>query len=109
MAIHSAIRLPLLVAAIAGFSLAANATTIDYILDTTIPIAPLGSPLTSFDISFVDGQTGIYYFADRSNKSVDIINGATNTVIGQAPGFVGLSPAGTSQSGPDGVVVVHNG
>jgi hypothetical protein len=90
----------------AGFSSAANAS---YILDTTIPIAPLGSPLTSFDISFVDGQTGIYYFADRSNKSVDIINGATNTVIGQAPGFVGLSPAGTSQSGPDGVVVVHNG
>lgn len=90
----------------AGFSSAANAT---YILDTTIPIAPLGNPLTSFDISFVDGTTGIYYFADRSNKSVDIINGATNTVIGQATGFVGLSPAGTSQSGPDGVVVVHNG
>jgi len=106
MAIHSAIRLPLFAAVVAGFSSAAHAS---YIIDTTIPIAPLGNPLTSFDISFVDATTGIYYFGDRSNKSVDIINGATNTVIGQAPGFVGLSPLGTSHSGPDGVVVVHNG
>lgn len=87
----------------------ASAAPTDYDLLTTIPIAPLGNPLTSFDISYVDPLTGIYYFADRSNASVDIINGATNTIIGQATGFVGLSPNGTSQSGPNGVVVVNNG
>src|SRR6476620_8051970 len=64
-------------------------------------------PLTSFDISFVDTR-GIYYFADRSRASVQIINGANFQVLGQAGGFAGLGPS-TSTSGPDGVVVVNNG
>ena len=93
---------------------ASVAAPTNYSLLTTIPITP--NPLTSFDISYVDPLTGIYYFADRSNKSVDIINGATNKLIGQAGGFVGLVPAGgppapggTAVSGPDGVVVVNSG
>jgi PEP-CTERM motif len=98
-----------LAAVIGGLASTASAATTNYDLLTTISIAPLGSPLTSFDISYVDSLTGYYYFADRSNKSVDIINGATNTLVGQATGFAGLSPNGTSQSGPDGVLVVNNG
>jgi PEP-CTERM motif len=109
------LRLALL-AGVAAMGSTAWAAPTNYTLSTTIPIAPLGSPLTSFDISYVDPLTGIYYFADRSNKSVDIINGATDAVISQATGFVGLvptggppAPGGTAVSGPDGVVVVNNG
>ena len=45
---------------------------------------------------------------DRSNASVDIFSGATNTFLGRASGFVGQQST-TSISGPDGVVVVNNG
>jgi DNA-binding beta-propeller fold protein YncE len=84
-----------------------------YQLLTTINIPPTpqnnqGGRLTGFDISFVDPVTGYYYFADRSNASVDIINGATNQVVAQAGGFAGQQ-ALTSMSGPDGVLVVNNG
>ena len=85
----------------------------NYALSTTIAIPASsvnsqGGKFNSFDISYVDPLTGYYYVADRSNASVDIINGATNTVVGQAGGFVGQQ-ATTSVSGPDGVVVVNNG
>jgi hypothetical protein len=85
----------------------------DYHLLTTIPILPTaannqGGEMTAFDISFVDPVTGDYYFADRSNASVDVINGATNTVINQIGGFAGQQ-ASTSISGPDGVLVAHVG
>ncbi len=85
----------------------------DYHLLTTIGIPATavnnqGGKLTAFDISFVDPVTGDYYFADRSNASVDVINGSTNTVINQVGGFAGQQ-ATTSISGPDGVVVADNG
>lgn len=60
--------------------------------------------LTSFDISWVDPERGLYFLADRDNKGVDIISTATNTLIGRASGFVGISPKGRNHSGPDGVV-----
>jgi len=69
-----------------------------------------GGNFTAFDIGYVDPLTGYYYIADRSNASVDIINGATNMVLGQAGvGVFGGQNATTAQSGPDGVVVVNNG
>ncbi len=65
---------------------------------------------TAFDISYAD-STGFYYIADRSNATVDIINGATNKVTAQAggPGVFSGQQATTSVSGPDGVVVTHIG
>lgn len=89
----------------------ASSTT--YGLTTTIAIPASavnsqGGKFNSFDISYVDPISGYYYIADRSNASVDIINGATNKVVGQAGGFVGQG-ATTSVSGPDGVVVVNTG
>jgi hypothetical protein len=63
--------------------------------------------LTGFDISFTDNR-GFYYFADRSNATVDIISEKTNTLVGRAPGFVGQFPS-NAVSGPDGVLVVQNG
>jgi len=56
-----------------------------YALSATINVGPL----TSFDISFVANR-GIYYFADRSSASIQIINGANFQVLGQAGGFAGL-------------------
>ncbi len=64
----------------------------------------------SFDISFVDPATGLYYLADRSNKALDVIDTTTDTLFGQiggsAPGQANFAgDTGTSAtSGPNGVV-----
>ena len=87
----------------------------DYTLLTTIavPTTPAnmqpGGALTAFDISFAD-TTGYYYFADRSNASIDVINGSNLAagVINQIGGFAGQQST-TSTSGPDGVLVAHIG
>src|SRR5438309_11688749 len=97
----------------ACLSSAARAELI-YTLQTVIPIpvtaanAQPGGAFNSFDISFFDPVTRRDYVADRSNASVDIISGASLTVVGQATGFVGQQ-ATTSRSGPDGVVAVTTG
>lgn len=67
-----------------------------------------GGAFTAYDIGFVDPVTGNYYIADRSNASVDIFSGASNTFLGRATGFAGQG-ATTSVSGADGVVVVNSG
>ena len=98
---------------LAASSWSALAAPTTYSLSTTIAIP--GSTLGSFDISYVDPLTGIYYVADRTDAGVDIINGATNTYLATAGGFVGavtIPPSPTivtARSGPDGVVVVDNG
>src|SRR2546425_9680286 len=66
-----------------------------------------GSPLTSFDISFVERSNQTYYFADRSNKAVDIINAASNKFETRVAGFVGFT-GNNDTSGPNGIVVVHD-
>lgn len=68
-----------------------------------------GEPLDSFDISFVDQKTNHYFLADRSNKAVDIVDGATLKVTGQVPGFVGV-PADKDNdlAGPNGVLTIDN-
>ena len=65
--------------AIAGIALAgaAEAKELKKIAEITIP----GEPLTSFDICFVDQKTQRYYFADRSNKAIDIFDATANTYI----------------------------
>lgn len=82
---------------------AAMATPTNYSLIDTIA-TPV--PLTAFDISYVDPVTGFYYFADRSDASVDVINGGNLSYVAQAGGFQGVR-ATTSVSGPDGVVVAR--
>ena len=73
-----------------------------------------GNPLAAFDISFVDPALPLYYLADRSNASLDIIDIRTNTVIGQVGGFVGVRKDAAGKvsndiSGPDGVATVGAG
>jgi hypothetical protein len=69
-----------------------------------------GNPLRSFDISWVNPRRGEYYFADRSNSGIDVIDTRTLTFKRTIGGFKGavLNSAGTAVnnnvSGPDGVV-----
>ncbi len=69
-----------------------------------------GKPLRSFDISFVNPHRAEFYFADRSNAAVQVIDTRHLTYKRALGGFVGvkLNPAGTAvdnnHSGPDGVV-----
>jgi hypothetical protein len=98
---------------IRGF-LVASATPAQLSLLKTIPIngtaANPGNKMFSFDISFVDPATGLYYLADRSNAALDVIDTKTDTLFGQiggnpafTPGFAG--DTGTANtSGPNGVV-----
>jgi hypothetical protein len=77
-----------------------------------IPVTPFNSAkaMFSFDISFVDPVSGLYYLADRSNAALDVIDTKTDTLFGQIggnpafqPGFAGDTGTAAT-SGPNGVV-----
>jgi hypothetical protein len=79
-----------------------------------IPInGTAGNPhnqMFSFDISFVDPVSGLFYLADRSNAALDVIDTKTDTLFGQIggnpafqPGFAGDTGTAAT-SGPNGVV-----
>jgi hypothetical protein len=104
-------RSVLVAAAMLGSATASAFAGVDYSLLTTIGIPTAGvnvqpgGAFTAFDISYFDPTTGLDYVSDRSNASVDIFSGATNSFVARAPGFTGQQ-ATTSVSGPDGVLVV---
>jgi hypothetical protein len=68
-----------------------------------------GNPLRSFDISWVDPDRAEYYFADRSNSGIDVIDTQRHAFKRTIGGFVGvvLNPktgaVDNNHSGPDGV------
>jgi hypothetical protein len=66
--------------------------------------------LGSFDISFVDPASGLYLLADRTNKSIDVVDTGTNTLknplTAPAPGFAGFT-GNNDTSGPNGVLVAN--
>jgi len=70
-----------------------------------------GNPLRSFDISFVNRDRDEYYFSDRSNAAIDVIDTETLKFKRFLGGFVGIvlnSKTGAvdnAHSGPDGVTV----
>jgi hypothetical protein len=67
-----------------------------------------GNPLQSFDISSVNPDRAEYYFSDRSNSGIDIIDTRTLKFKRTLGGFVGTAfnsahtAVVTSLSGPDG-------
>src|SRR6516164_10713022 len=77
-----------------------------------IPVSALnlGTGTFSFDISFVDQSTGVYYLADRNNFAVDVVS--AESIVTQIfptnghPPFAGISPPAfsTATAGPNGVV-----
>jgi hypothetical protein len=71
-------------------------------------IAIPGNPLLSFDISFVNQDRREYYFADRSNSGVQVIDAHDLKWRRTLGGFVGIKLNGSgavdnNHSGPDGV------
>ncbi len=90
----------------------------------TIPVAGISSAVSySFDLGAVDVATNRYYVTDRTNKSVDVVDTSTLSVVAQYQnGYAGcttnagvaspacLAVAGSSvnndRSGPDGLDVV---
>lgn len=86
----------------------------------TIPIngtaASRKTAMFSFDISFLDPVTGLYYLGDRSNADLDVVDttgnftGTADTLFGQiggsAFGFAG-DTGKTATSGPNGVVAAN--
>jgi hypothetical protein len=109
----------LVAAILAGASLAAPAfaqpctgpgapTTTETKCLTAVQIP--GNPLRSFDISWSNPFLNQYYFGDRSNAGIEVINTASNRFTLRLTGFVGivLNPPPTmtvnnAKSGPDGV------
>jgi hypothetical protein len=72
-----------------------------------------GNPVVSADISWTDPVTERYYFADRSNSGVDIIDAEEDVYVGRVTGFAGPNASGggtttTNGPGPNGVLVTPN-
>ena len=72
-----------------------------------------GKPITSADIAWVDPGTERYYFADRSNAGVDIIDAENHLWVGRVGGMMGALTSGggtatTNGPGPNGVLVTPN-
>jgi hypothetical protein len=91
--------------------MAGTAASADEIFSARTAITlPGGEKVTSFDISFVDPVIGLYLLADRTNKTVDVVDTTTNTVLVQltaTPPFAGATPS-NDNAGPDGVITVNH-
>ena len=98
-------RIHVLTAAIAAglLATAVNAAELKQVGTIAVP----GKPLGTYDISFWDKTTNRYYLADRTNKSLDVFDGATEKFVTRIPGFVGQKKS-NDDSGPDGVQVIGN-
>jgi DNA-binding beta-propeller fold protein YncE len=79
---------------------AAGAAELRQIGTISIP----GEPLNSFDISYIDQATGMYYLADRSNKGIDVVDVKKGAWVGRITGMVGFSGKNDT-SGPNGVII----
>jgi hypothetical protein len=86
------------------------------VADTPVPNVTSGTNF-SFDLGTVDGAAGRYYFTDRNNKSVDVVDTKTNKLVTQIGGFAGcFTTANTAvpncvgadngHSGPDGINLI---
>jgi len=84
-------------------------------------VIPVPGGLNSFDISFVDSEIHTYVLADRTNKSIDVVNTKTNTFTKQllanfegvctlppVPSNVTPSTLCDQASGPNGVIIVDH-
>ena len=76
----------------------------------SVPGNPTGNKLLSFDISWVDPAIHTYFLADRSNKSVDVVDTRTKNISQIIPtgadAFVGFT-GNNDTSGPNGVLTLQ--
>ena len=70
----------------------------------TVPV-PGAAKMISFDISWVDADTQLYYLADRSNAAVDVVNAKTGTFVRMIHGGFSGFHGSNDTAGPNGVVV----
>jgi hypothetical protein len=77
----------------------------EYPLITTIT-TPKGT--TSFDISWVDSESGRYFLADKTAAGVSVFDAEHDAFLYTLEGFVGIT-ANRTLGGPNGVVVIHKG
>src|SRR3954470_10827665 len=81
---------------------------------TSIISLPGGQQITSVDIGFTDPLLSQYAITDRKNKSVDVFDTKTNTLLFQTVGFCGIAgttcTTGTfaSEAGPNGLIYLHH-
>ncbi len=70
---------------------------------------PGAAAFFSFDISWYDPVLNKYFLADRNNKSVDVIDGATHDISQFVnSGYAGVNSGGNDFSGPDGLATINN-
>ena len=74
----------------------------------TAIVLPGGQKISSFDISFVDPVISTYVLADRTNKSIDVINTQTNTLVKQLFANFAGNTGNNNTSGPDGVMIIDH-
>jgi len=84
-------------------------TSADEVFKPTAAISVTPNGISSFDISYVDGAIGIYILADRTNKTVDVVDTGTNSLVAQLGlgSFVGFT-GNNDTSGPDGAFIVDH-
>jgi hypothetical protein len=71
-------------------------------------VAVTGSPLVSFDISWVDPYIHTYFLADRSNSAVDVVDTKTHTMVNQFKASFAGNTGNNDTSGPNGVLSLDN-
>jgi hypothetical protein len=98
--------------AVAGLLAASSLAVADETFTQTATIAGPSGGILSFDISWVDPTVTLsgspaYFLADRTNKSIDVVDTSTNTLANVIqPGFVGFT-GNNDTSGPNGVLTLH--
>jgi hypothetical protein len=71
-------------------------------------VAVTGSPLVSFDISWVDPYIHTYFLSDRSNSAVDVVDTKTHTMVNQFKASFAGNTGNNDTSGPNGVLSLDN-
>ena len=112
----------LLLAGTAGWAKDKHESAVKLLTTIPVPTTPAASStagaLYSYDISWIDQATQLYYLADRSNNVVDVADAKNSTFVKQisaTPPFAGFvttpdcnALGGTTCSGPNGVTVFGN-
>lgn len=102
----------LVLGATPGFAQTTTTLTGGFERLTTIAIP--GKPLATYDISFIDPATRLYFLSDRSNAGIDVINTRTNRFVTRITGnatvgeFAGQLSS-NDVSGPDGLSPADGG
>jgi hypothetical protein len=95
--------------ALAGTAWSGEGPKKDEVFKVTHVIQVPGVNLFSFDISWYDPALNKYFLADRNNKAIDVIDGATHSITQTVnSGYAGVNAGGNDFSGPDGLATVNN-